>query len=35
VRVPGSEGSEREQHVAEFQTTVAGLLTLATSRKAN
>jgi transposase len=27
VRVPG-EGRSREQHVAEFQTTVAGLLTL-------
>jgi transposase len=27
VRVPG-EGCSREQHVAEFQTTVAGLLTL-------
>ena len=27
VRVPGSGGS-REQHVAEFPTTVAGLLTL-------
>jgi transposase len=28
VRVPGREGKGREQHVAEFQTTVAGLLTL-------
>ncbi|MGZ6569403.1 MAG: IS110 family transposase, partial [Solirubrobacteraceae bacterium] len=27
VRVPGQDGS-REQHVAEFPTTVAGLLTL-------
>ncbi|MDQ6729225.1 MAG: IS110 family transposase [Actinomycetota bacterium] len=27
VRVPG-EGRSREQHVAQFQTTVAGLLTL-------
>ena len=27
VRVPG-EGRSREQHVAEFSTTVAGLLTL-------
>ena len=28
VRVPAAEGRGREQHVAEFQTTVAGLLTL-------
>jgi transposase len=28
VRVPGADGEGREQHVAEFQTTVAGLLTL-------
>jgi transposase len=28
VRVPAVEGRGREQHVAEFQTTVAGLLTL-------
>ena len=28
VRVPAREGKGREQHVAEFQTTVAGLLTL-------
>jgi transposase len=27
VRVPGDDG-KREQHVAEFQTTVAGLLAL-------
>jgi transposase len=28
VRVPVAAGGEREQHVAEFPTTVAGLLTL-------
>ena len=28
VRVPGAEGRGREQHVAEFATTVRGLLTL-------
>jgi transposase len=28
VRVPAEHGSAREQHVAEFSTTVAGLLTL-------
>src|SRR4051812_38217770 len=28
VRVPAAEGTGREQHVAEFPTTVAGLLTL-------
>jgi len=28
VRVPAANGSGREQHVAEFQTTVVGLLTL-------
>ncbi len=28
VRVPAGEGREREQHVAEFPTTVVGLLTL-------
>jgi transposase len=28
VRVPALDGKGREQHVAEFPTTVAGLLTL-------
>jgi len=28
VRAGSGEGRSREQHVAEFQTTVAGLLTL-------
>jgi transposase len=28
VRVPSADGRGREQHVAEFSTTVAGLLTL-------
>jgi hypothetical protein len=28
VRVPAAHGSGREQHVAEFSTTVSGLLTL-------
>ena len=28
VRVPAAEGKGREQHVAEFPTTVRGLLTL-------
>jgi transposase len=28
VRVPAARGKGREQHVAEFQTTVSGLLTL-------
>ena len=28
VRVPAADGTGREQHVAEFKTTVAGLLTL-------
>lgn len=28
VRVPAAQGSGRDQHAAEFATTVAGLLTL-------